>query len=228
MRTKGKSTPMRTLATLEINRKRNLMRISRQKFGNEVTPVPSQIILVVELKNSKSSYILSATKRTESFPNIEKILNDRDVFIADQIGVFLTKGVKADLGKSVFRCYPNATVFGAQAPDLEAIYNGTLETVVNKKKILENLPLRHFRNVPETQKDATKEDSGSMKDVLADIDPLLIMNGRNSCEATIRLAEETVVNIEDNTTPNWLVLVFDGMLIDGGADILKTRSDAGR
>lgn len=214
--------------TLVLNRKRNLMRIIRQKFGAGVLPTPSQLIVALELKDNQSAYTFDFVKGTKEFEAIEQILQERDAFVADKVGMALVTCEVGDLGASVMHTYPNPFVFGTQAPDLELVYGGKVETTVNKAKVLDKYPVRLLRYVPETQKVSTATtDGGRIEDAFQDIEPYLIINGRNNCKAILTLPQRTTPNIE-GTAPvkNFVIFILDGMIIDGGADILKQKSDA--
>ena len=218
-----RQVPMKVVGMLPITRKRALMRTVRTRFGKKVVATPSQIIIALELKNQKSNYIADLVAKT-ALNALDKPLKERDAFIADMMGYFIVKSLPANLGKAVFHSYPNSTIFGAQAPELECLYGASLSTVVNKSIILEEFRTRVMRFVPEVQTSATTQDNGSMVDAMVDLDPNLIINGRNACQVQVDLPEGTFA-YEDTTTPNWLVIVLDGMLINGGADILKRVSD---
>ena len=218
-----RQVPMKVVGMLPITRKRALMRTVRNKFGAKIVATPSQIIIALELRNNKSNYIFDLVAKT-ALNALDKPLKERDAFIGDNLGYFIAKSLPANLGKAKFHTYPNGVVFGAQAPELECLYAASLSTTVNKSIILEEFRTRVMRFVPEVQETATTLDNGSMADGMVELDPNLIINGRNACQVQVDLPEG-VFAYEDLTTPNWLVIVLDGMLINGGADILKRESD---
>ncbi len=152
----------------------------------------------------------------------ERRLDRNDSFIVTEGGFFLLKQDVANLktnGKLL--TYPNATVFGAAADDLHAIYHsGELKIAIGKKVIVPGLDLFRFLCQPITmQSGAGNLDSRHPKAGIIKFTPQLELDGSGTNE------------IEINFTPyaNWAgasavagtehraVLYFKGLLVTGGS-----------
>jgi hypothetical protein len=152
----------------------------------------------------------------------ERRLDRNDSFIVTEGGFFLLKqdvgGLKTN-GKLL--TYPNATVFGAAADDLYAIYHsGELRIAIGKKVIVPGLDLFRFLCQPITMQSAAGNlDSRHPKAGIVKFTPQLELDGSGTNE------------IEINFTPyaNWAgasavagtehraVLYLKGLLVTGGS-----------
>jgi hypothetical protein len=111
-----------------------------------------------ELVTSKSSYnfdIVNGTKGGVA-PELEKTLDQNDLFYITHLGMYIYEGVRAEMGRSVMQTFasvggfPNVTAANVQ--DLELVYNGRLEIKVGSTVFLPGFDVGAMRYVPAIQK----------------------------------------------------------------------------
>jgi hypothetical protein len=99
----------------------------------------------------KFDVLVNENTQTTNY-NTQLKLNLQDSFIVSQIGFFLASpGVSATNTDFRLLTYPNKTVFGANAPYLNSIYNGYMSLTINQRTIVPNWDLYKHLDVPTTQ-----------------------------------------------------------------------------
>lgn len=196
----------------------------KQKYN--VLPTPSVLREEIELKNNESSLKFTFSDKKDASPT-DVLLKDQDLFFANCIGLFLLKESDAKRGSGVLQTYPNPIVFPDNTTsgqefnntDLNVIYNGVLDSVVDKDNVLDSFDTLRFYNAPETQKTATT--AYSQKDGyygFSMIEPVLKLNGDRKNSFILKIPSFSgvlVENREGNDTKHKVVLMLRGYILDG-------------
>lgn len=186
---------------------------------------PSFLRAEVALSNSKGVYKFDL-KKTGNEVQTEVKLDRNDLFVVTRIGLFLAQQVASSIGKEVLQSYPNATVFGvagANAADLEAIYNGTTSLKIGSRVNIEKMPNHFFRFVPTTQQSsATNKSETNIIDATYAPAPLISLHGTMDIELSVEFPTFAGFDVEA-TTPATdgvakLVTCLYGFIVKGGAD----------
>lgn len=149
----------------------------------------------------------------------ERRLDRNDKFAVTKMGFYLL--AQPD-GKSTGRLhsYPNATIFGAAAADLEALYHGVLSITVNRVKKMPIFDMQSFLSSPETQQSAAgNRDQFSLNTTMINLTPHLDIDGSGTNEIEIEYPSHA--GFAGGTAAagftHYGVLYFKGFLINGGS-----------
>lgn len=132
------------------------------KANNKYSPdggvTPSYLRIEKTLNNSSSDYKFDFEKNGNEL-STERKLERNDVFVATQIGFYLTRQETAKIGKERLMSYPNLQILGTAtgftAAHLETIYAGYLWLKINKTVVIENQTMYDFRKVWTSQQQAS-------------------------------------------------------------------------
>jgi hypothetical protein len=182
------------------------------------------------LVNGQASYTFNLTSnQANSTPLPQKLLNVTDTFFSTRMGLFLLKQVTAEAGGFELQSYPNPTYFPAVAgpsafnpQDMEVIYNGSLSITVNNIILVNGLPTKRFRTVPQTlQSGVNSKSEMDLSDALIPIVPYPRFDGTQSIEVTVKIPTFTGMEIASATagTTHELVLYTEGFLIAQGSAV---------
>jgi hypothetical protein len=207
---------------------RNRFDLLNNFYGKQgLVPQTSHLTFVEPFVNGKGNYTFKINRdRTSTSHPIERYLLRNDVLAVKSlfIGIYIEPEVKP--GHGVLYSYPVLTgtlpagYDGLTTPDAEAVYNGNVEVKTGSVTNFAALPMRVFRNVPETQSTGTAS---------------LQIPEINWDKVRFNLAEslkfvgtkDQYVNVSFNAVPSttiqaaagfkaYLCLIADGWLIEGG------------
>lgn len=198
---------------------RNLVEQLEQKFG--ISPTPSYLRQEAVLKNNKSSYEFTFSQSQDE--GAEKTLKDQDLFFANAVGIFLLKETKGNEGAGLLQTYPNGNEFPDNATagseflnsHLNCIYNGYIDSDVDKFNVLDGLDTRRFYYRPEQVEGATDGFKG-----FATIPKMLKLNGDRKNKFILYIPSFTGIQIEERANADInhkVVLYLRGFLMDGAA-----------
>ncbi|MBO7736073.1 MAG: hypothetical protein J6S67_26115 [Methanobrevibacter sp.] len=207
-----------------------------QVSGGKVYAEPSKIRIEKELLSGVGTYEFDI-KKTD-IRNMREVSIDRnDVFIPNFLGVFLTLEDNSKPACGVLSSFPlyndgvnpSPYVAGFQNHDVEAIYNGKFNWVIDNGVLFSSYPMEHFRVVPQTQGDFALDSN----DQAVNLQTLPEWNILKSCE--LLYPRITIAGTRDHKirvnfdgagltfpvtagyTPK-LTLYMDGFLIKGGCE----------
>lgn len=211
--------------------------------------------LAVSYENLSSSYLRSETLlgTTTSIPfelqagrvpnptPTERLLNLNDQFVITHIFIGLKKVASAtptalQHAKAEIYTWFNPNVFtGTNNPNVDTIYNGSLNWTVNRKEFIPEFPVRAFLRIPQTQQGTLLTTNGTVDTPAATFtgngggfdsienglfgfypqDPTLI-DGRQTLDIDVDLG--TSVVFADESTSVYAVLECRGYLIVNSKD----------
>lgn len=198
-----------------------LERFYSQKPGTILVPSMLRTEVVLGTQN-QIIFNLGASQNAQPW---EVRLDQNDAFHIMGFSVALARYNATTNGTTaILHYYPNTNVFAATAPNLEAIYNGTLNAVINSRQVYKNVPLNKAKFVGQAQQGLSLY-SGTVvagtqqqytasqisQDIEVPIVPTLMVNGKSTPQMTINLG--TGVNL-GATLPdqNVCVLLLYGFL----------------
>lgn len=163
-------------------------------------------------------------------PNVtERRLQITDKFVATHIGIFLVKAgasvTATDAEKTVakLKSNSNALVFTgvAEAPNLHAIYNGSLRIAINSVVFLEALDCMRFYRVGTSQKGAgpaviiTDDEWTAPNFGMCEITPTIELNGAGKNDISLTLPSSTLTS--GTNSQNFVVCYMRGFLCQNAA-----------
>ncbi len=224
------------MKTFPITKERAVLEELRKKFaGLQITP--SYLFDRAKVLNQRDSYELSLRGQNRTNERPLSLLQDTDVFIPLRWKFGLQRENDAKPGTSPIYSYPNAVVFGAQAPDLMAFFHGEVSLKISDLTIFDPAPAQQFYEVPETQQraavasvegvialDSFREETG-----MRELETMPVLNGKQTILLNTRIPTYTSINIESTTagTSHYWVSYIRGLKVSSAAEThYKQISDA--
>lgn len=218
-----------------------------QYSGNKKFAEPSKIRIETQLKSGQGRYEFNI-KKMDLDNAFEKALDRNDVFIPNFLGLFISLRPTTNPMTEVLMSFPlykdasnpSAYEAGFTSKDPEAIYNGTLQWLIDNGVMLSAYPTENFRKVPNRQGEFvvttlpagvtldTKPQSilpeWNIKDACEFLVPKFTIAGTRDHKLTVNFdASGLTFGCTSNYTP-YLVLYMDGFLIKGGCEILDNQN----
>jgi hypothetical protein len=159
----------------------------------------------------------------------ERRLKLSDTFTVTKIGFYLGAGAAATVGaptaveqaKEELHTFPNqqVTAIGANADELQALYNGYLSLRIDTTTFLDSIPMKQFYRVGDTQQGTNKStwETGMGKYPML---PTIELNGQSNIEFSITLPTSIPYTQVPATFVN-AVIVLEGFLNQGAASVQR-------
>lgn len=211
------------MADIFSERDRVLSQELFKQFGKGVAVTKSYIRQSFEIKDNQSTYEFDLGAGNPNQPLPQLLLKLIDLFVANRIAFYLEKVDITKVGNGVLQTYPNPQIFGAQAPDLETAYNGSVQISVNQTILYNNLDTHRFRFIPQTQQSATIANSEqNHTDPFIELEPNIKFSGDQSNKVTLTIPSFAGINIESKTAgiKYFLVMYLNGFLVPNGARLI--------
>jgi hypothetical protein len=199
--------------------------------GLSAFPQPSYLRIEQQIVSGQSQYSFNI-KNDSGVSATENKLDQNDAFVVSKVGIALFKeavvsGVRTQPGTGVLQYYPNATVFAAEAGNLdpaqlENFWNSNLEVKVADTVYFDSLWMKPSRTVRTTQQSsATNKSEAFLYDGLFDIDPIITFQGSRKNDIVLQLpnfngAQQQYVTANERV---FVTLLFWGILITGGSNL---------
>lgn len=222
-----------TTAELQRNRFTIVNNAVKEVSGGALFAEPSKLRIEVSLLNGVGRYHFDIKK--EGIINAyEKGLNRNDVFVPSGIGLFVAIQSNEDPSTEVL--YPYIPVNDGEAAsvhsvgflsgDANAIYNGTLEWLIQNGVLLSAYPTERFKKVPQTQGSADKslQSEWSIEDCIDTVIPQLIVAGTQDHRITVNFNAEGLDFAVTAGHTAKLVLYMDGFLVKGGCQYIDGKN----
>ena len=198
-------------------------------------PEESKIRLELPVKSGQSQYIFNIKK--EVTRTAEVSLDRNDVFIPNAWSVMVgLRSNTADQLEHIFPFIPvndgtNPSIFPVafKNANLEVLYSGTLQWLVDNSVMLSSYPLEKFKKVPETQGSFLLDGEGAavqlgrqvqwdLNDLTELIIPRMTIAGTRDHKITVNFdASNLTFECTDGYTP-YLVFIMTGFLVKGGCE----------
>lgn len=222
-----------TTAELQRNRFTIVNNAVKEVSGGALFAEPSKLRIEVSLLNGVGRYHFDIKK--EGIINAyEKGLNRNDVFVPSGIGLFVAIQSNEDPSTEVLYPYipvndgESASVHsvGFLSGDANAIYNGTLEWLIQNGVLLSAYPTERFKKVPQTQGSADKslQSEWSIEDCIDTVIPQLIVAGTQDHRITVNFNAEGLDFAVTAGHTAKLVLYMDGFLVKGGCQYIDGKN----
>lgn len=215
-------------------KKERLNKVMDQLAGTGLWPSQSKLRLELPIKDGKGQYIFNLKEGGDGVTTFS--LDRNDVFIPNYIGVFLQL-TNAETGvKKIYSFAPvndgtNPSVFpvGFESDQIEKIYAGHMQWLVDNSVMMPAYPMENFHIVPETQgafvlnssDEAIQEGiqvERQIDEMMALVLPKYTIAGTRDHKITITFdAAGNTFPVTDGYTAE-LVLYMDGMLVKGGSE----------
>lgn len=210
--------------------------------NGKVYAEPSKIRIETALKPGQGRYEINIKK--QDIDNAwEKSLDRNDVFVPDGMSIFLALRSTTEPMKEVLFSFPaindgvkpSAYAVGFVTSDPEALYNGSLQWMIDNGVLLNGYPTENFRKIPQTQKsfildsqDAvvveSVETEWNIQDALELVIPKLVLCGTRDHRITVNFnASGLNFACSAGYTP-YLVFYMSGNLIKGGCEFYEGRN----
>lgn len=214
--------------------KDRLNKVMNQLAGTGLWPSKSKIRLQLPIKDGKGQYIFNLKEGGDGVTTFA--LDRNDVFIPNFWGVFLQLTHTATGVRTLYSFAPvndgtNPSVFAAGflQNQIEKLYAGNMQWLVDNSVMLPAYPMEDFHYVPETQgafvlnssDEPVQEGIQLERDIekmMALILPKYTIAGTRDHKITVTFdAANNTFPVTDGYTAE-LVLYMDGMLVKGGAE----------
>lgn len=214
--------------------KDRLNKVMNQLAGTGLWPSKSKIRLQLPIKDGKGQYIFNLKEGGDGVTTFA--LDRNDVFIPNFWGVFLQLTHTATGVRTLYSFAPvndgtNPSVFSAGflQNQIEKLYAGNMQWLVDNSVMLPAYPMEDFHYVPETQgafvlnssDEPVQEGIQLERDIekmMALILPKYTIAGTRDHKITVIFdAANNTFPVTDGYTAE-LVLYMDGMLVKGGAE----------
>lgn len=194
----------------------------RKDYGLSMPLYNSYLRQSQVIQNNVSQYKFGLVSQQNNFSLPDQFLKVTDGFYAYALGFFLMKEVDADTGTGVLQTYPNATVFGAQAGDLEVFYNGSYSIQINQTVVVQDAPMKMHRVANTTLQSASNTLSEShVDDGFVELEPNLKLAGTQKIEIAVNIPTFSGIDIESGVggTSYKLVCMPLGFSLPNGSSI---------
>lgn len=231
-----------TTAELQRNRFTIVNNAVKEVSGGTLFAEPSKLRIEVSLLKGVGRYLFDI-KKDGILNAYEKSLNRNDVFVPSGIGLFVA--IQSNENPSTEVLYPYIPVNDGENPsihsvgflngDANAIYNGTLEWLIQNGVLLSSFPTERFKKVPQTQglfalnsADAAVNEGvqsqWSIEEAIDTVIPQLVVAGTQDHRITVNFnAEGLDFAVTEGHTPK-LVLYMDGFLVKGGCQYIDGKN----
>lgn len=215
-------------------KKERLNKVMDQLAGTGLWPSQSKLRLELPIKDGKGQYIFNLKEGGDGVSTFS--LDRNDVFIPNYIGVFLQltnveTGVKKIYSFAPVNDGSTPSVFpvGFTTDQIEKIYAGHMQWLVDNSVMMPAYPMENFHIVPETQgafvldsnDEAVQEGiqvERQIDDMMALVLPKYTIAGTRDHKITITFdAAGNTFPVTEGYTAE-LVLYMDGMLVKGGSE----------
>jgi hypothetical protein len=202
-----------------FNEKNDVLDRIKAKYKTD-NVMPSTLRLEKKIVNGKQIFEFAMIEDNGAAEVTERRLRKNDLFIADEIGLFLINRTTAKPGIEVLQTYPNPQVFPAGttflASDLEVLYNSQFNFTVGQKIVIEGLDTSRFRAIDALiQTSATTASSSSAEMGFIPLVPQIILNGQQTAKTEIKLPTTAGLFPQNDVAghDNFVVLILRGFLI---------------
>lgn len=214
--------------------KDRLNKVMDQLSGTGLWPEQSKIRLSLPVKDGKGQYIFNLKEGGDGVSTFS--LDRNDVFIPNFIGVLLEL-VNQETGVKTLYSFapicedgvPSVHKFGFQDNQIEKLYSGHMQWLLDNQVMMAAYPMENFHYVPETQgafvlnssDEPVNEGIQVERDLFKMLQlvlPKYVIAGTRDHKITITFdAAGNEFPVTDGYTAN-LVLYMDGMLVKGGSE----------
>lgn len=214
--------------------KERLNKVMAQLKGTGLWPSQSKIRLELPIKDGQGQYIFNLKRGGDGVTTFH--LDRNDVFIPNYLGIFLQithteTGVKTLFSFAPVNDGENPSIFpfGFENNQIEKIYSGYIQWLVDNSVMLPAFPMEKFHIVPETQgafvlnsSDEPVQEGIQMERNIDSMMTLLLpkytIAGTRDHKITVTFdAAKNTFPVTEGYTAE-LVLYMDGMLVKGGAE----------
>lgn len=221
--------------------KDRLNKVMDQLAGTGLWPSKSKIRLELPIKDGKGQYIFNLKEGGDGVTTFS--LDRNDVFIPNFWGVFLQLTQTETGLKTIYSFAPvndgeNPSVFAAgfKNKQIEKLYAGHMQWLVDNSVMLPAYPMEDFHYVPETQGAFVLDSSDEpvqegiqlerdIEKMMALVLPKYTIAGTRDHKITVTFdAANNTFPVTEGYTAE-LVLYMDGMLVKGGSEY---KGGAGR
>ncbi len=197
-----------------------LIKKLRKKFGTKHI-TPSYLRVEVPTSNTRSDYIFDITE-TGRETRTEKKLNRNDVFIVQDMGLFLMRRNPNTVGADYLETYPNPVRFdlaGVDVSHLHIFYNGYLRIRVNNRVWYDAFDSRRFLYIPETQQTFGGNYAQQLPEFgFVEVKPELKLFGNAKNEIVLSVPTFQGLQVESTAQDKvYLVFYVRGLLASGAA-----------
>lgn len=138
-------------------RQRSIFKSLEKKYG-EGNVSQSYLRVEATLNITKLQYKFSFNRVANTDIATENKLDTNDIFIASEMGLFLSNQLSTAIGQEVLNTYPDPLIFtgnsAADAAALESVYSGNLEMKQGSTVWIPKFPNLWFRQVTNKQSNA--------------------------------------------------------------------------
>jgi len=204
----------------DFNSKGDVLAKLKAKYPFAKLITPSTLRFEKKIVNGQQIFEFSMIEDNGASQVTERRLRKNDMFIADEIGLFLINRTVAKPGVEVLQSYPNPQVFPAGttflAADLEVFYNSLFNFTVGQEILIEGLDTNRFRNIDALiQTSATTATSQKKDSGFVSLVPQIVLNGQKTAKTEIKLPTTAGLYPANDVAghDNYLVLMLRGFLI---------------
>ena len=202
-----------------------------------VTPMMATLREQIVLANNNTTYKFTFNEQRGGSRRTDILLSIKDSFYANGLSLGILVERKNRPGSGVITYYPDPFLngnTGADAADLECVYNGQLKAQIDRDVLLDKFSTRRFRRVPQRVSGQASQNSGGAtqyygvpgeqhtSDGVVYLEPNLVLRGTKSNEFTVTLPQFDVTPSLVSSDPAYeisLVMEVHGFLIPGGAGL---------
>ena len=219
--------------------KRALLKIVKKQFKGAII-ADHQLRVEQPINNQTNTYEMKVLEDTMLGIKTEIKLNKNDLFLCTGIGlaVYNRKNTN-DANASTetvepLQTYGNESYFGAATANfdpkhLEFVYKGHITLKVGSTIYIPQLSTDKFKFVPQTQQSAaTNRSQYNNEEIIKDLTAHYKIRGTDQVEFNLNVKTFTGIKAAADTTAvpnseNRVVLLLDGFLIKGGANLVETK-----
>lgn len=212
--------------------------ISMPEF-NGFTPNTSYLRQDVIFENNKG-VIEFDFKQTRGAARHEQLLQDTDIFVANDMGLYIVAEEETTPGLGRLCTYPNkfqidqagdfvggAAASAPVANHFNILYSGNTSVRVNQKEVYTAFPNRKFLQIPATQENGLNDyDSINYAESMVSLEPYLFLNAIWNNRIIVTFPTFNNNRLQANKA-GWrlkLACVFSGMIIPGAAQKVNLKS----
>lgn len=204
--------------------------------GNKIYAMPSKLRIETKLLAGQGRYEFDIKKTNIDNP-FEVSLNRNDVFIPNHLGILIglrsTTKPTTELLMS-FPQYndgvkPSPYDAGFQNKDIEALYNGSLQWLVDNGILIDSYPTENFKKVPRTQGAFILDSNDAAVNELVQpnwdirkacdfLIPKYTLAGTRDHRVTVNFGASGLTFPVTTGYDAYLVLYADGFLVKGGCE----------
>ena len=198
------------------------------KMGlDNVVPTPGYLRSEVPLTAATQSIDFPVTQQQSAngvaTGSTEVRLVTNDAFYVTGVAVMfytVTANTQAARARAVLQQYPNTSVFAANAPEIQAAYNGNLTLTQNNKIFLRQAPLSAMEYVGLVQDGVGGADASSTewpRGFLATDDPMIRLNGQSDIQVQANFPDAVSATQVVGSTVYAALIMIGWRVQNGGA-----------